>query len=124
MAGNLVDSFDGYIREIPQNKNIIIPSSRSLYGTIKTDQGWKKISVDKCLNTAFRNSAKELYSQKDSIESCNEKVFKSETNKQIFSEVKQFADNGLMNSTNTSELRQIKTSFKVGKLKDNDDIDF
>ena len=118
MAGNLVDSFDGYIREIPQNKNIIIPNQKSLYGNVKTDQGWKKVSVDKCLNTAFRNSAKELYSQKESIQNCNEKVFKSETNKQIFSEVKQFADNGLVNSTNGDDLRQIKTSFKVGKLKE------
>ena len=80
------------------------------------------MAVDRCLNTAFKSSAKELYKKKESIDIHNEKVFKSETNEQIFSEVQQFAKNGFANSTNNDDLRQIKSSFKVGKLKE--EIDF
>jgi len=116
MAGNLVDSFDNYIRENSQNQNIVIPSCNSQYGNIKTERGWEKVPVDKCLNKAFKHSAKELYKKKESIQNCNEKVFKSETNQQIFSEVKQFANNGL--NGNNEETRQLKSSFKIGKLKD------
>lgn len=122
MAGNLIDSFDNYIREKPENRNIVIPNQKSIYGNVKTETGWKKMAVDRCLNTAFKSSAKELYKKKESIDSHNEKVFKSETNEQIFSEVQQFAKNGLTNSTNNDDLRQIKSSFKVGKLKE--EIDF
>ena len=76
------------------------------------------MSVDRCLNRAFKSSANELYTRKEEINTHNERVFKSDTNQEIFSEVKQFADNGLVNSTNGDDLRQIKTSFKVGKLKE------
>ena len=116
MAGNLVDSFDNYIRENPENQNIVIPSCNSQYGNIKTDKGWEKVSLDKCLNKAFKRSANELYNKKETIQNCNEKVFKSETNKQIFSEVKHFVHNGL--SGNNDDIRQIKSSFKLSKLKD------
>ena len=114
MAGNLIGSFDNYIRESPENQNISIPEPKSLYGNVKTDYGWKKISADRCLNTAFKNSAKELYIHKEEIDECNDKVFKNVTNKQIFNEVKQFGISGL--SGNSDNLRQIKTSFKVNKL--------
>ena len=121
MAGNLIGSFDDYIRETPENQNISIPEPKSLYGNVKTDRGWKKISADRCLNTAFKNSAKELYTHKEEIDECNEKVFKNATNKQIFNEVKQFGISGL--SGNSDDLRQIKTSFKVNKL-EKKEIDF
>ena len=45
-------------------------------------------------------------------------VFVSENNRSVFNEVKHFADNGLINIVNTDDLRQVKTSFKVSKLKD------
>ena len=119
MAGTFIDSFDKYIRELPENQNIVIPHHKSIFGTIQTDQGWKRMSADRCLNRAFKNSAKELYTHKEAIDNHNELVFKSLTNKQIFSEVKQFGITGL--EGNSDDLRQIKTSFKIGKLKE---IDF
>ena len=117
-AGNLINSFDNYIREIPENQNIIIPHHKSTFGNIKTEAGWKKMSADRCLNRAFKSSANELYNRKEEIDNHNKQVFKSATNKQIFSEVKQFGVNGL--SGNSDEIRQIKTTFKIGKLKEID----
>ena len=121
MAGTFIDSFDKYIRENPENLNIIIPHHKSTFGTIQTEQGWKKMSTDRCLNRAFKSSANELYTHKEAINNHNELVFKSLTNKQIFSEVKQFGITGL--EGNSDEIRQIKTSFKIGKLKETE-IDF
>ena len=116
MAGTFIDSFDKYIRENPENQNIIIPHHKSTFGTIQTGQGWKKMSTDRCLNRAFKSSANELYNRKEEIDNHNKQVFKSATNKQIFSEVKQFGITGL--EGNSDEIRQIKTSFKIGKLKE------
>ena len=116
MAGNFVDSFDNYIREIPENQNIIIPHHKSTFGNIKMETGWKKMSADRCLNRAFKSSANELYNRKEEINNHNKEVFKSLTNKQIFSEVKQFGITGL--EGNSDEIRQIKTTFKIGKLKE------
>ena len=115
MAGNLICLFDNYIRENPQNQNIIIPEPKSLYGNVKTAIGWKKESVDRCLNKAFKNSAKELYIRKEAIDNHNKKVFESKINREIFSEVKPFSINGF--AANTIEVQKIKTSFKVDKLK-------
>ena len=115
MAGNLVNSFDNYIRENPQNQNIIIPDPKSLYADIKTENGWEKKSADRCLNKAFKNSANELYIRKEAINNHNKKVFESKINREIFSEVKQFSINGF--AANTIEVQKIKTSFKVDKLK-------
>ena len=117
-AGNLINSFDNYIRENPENQNIVIPHHKSIFGNIKTETGWKKMSVDRCLNRAFKSSANELYNRKEEIDNHNKQVFKSLTNKQIFSEVKQFGVNGL--SGNSDEIRQIKTSFKIDKLKESE----
>ena len=117
-AGNLINSFDRYIRETPENQNIIIPDSKSLYGTVRTPLGWEKVSADDCLNTAFKQTATELYNRKDAMGSYNDKIFKSVNNNSVFNEVRDFAKNGLINSVNSLDLRQIKTSFKVAKLKD------
>ena len=117
-AGNLINSFDRYIRETPENQNIIIPDSKSLYGTVRTPLGWEKVSADDCLNTAFKHTAAELYNRKEAMGSYNDKIFKSVNNNIVFNEVRDFAKNGLTNSVNSSDLRQIKTSFKVAKLKD------
>ena len=117
MAGNLIDSFDNYIREKPENKNVIIPNSKCLYAEIKKENGWKKVCIDRCLNQAFKSSANELYNKKEEINNQNDKVFKSETNEEIFSEVKHFANKGFNHGTLPEELRKIKSSFKINKLK-------
>jgi len=117
-AGSLINSFDNYVREIPENQNIIIPDPKSLYGNIKTELGWEKVSADQCLNKAFKKSANELYNRKEALNTHNNKMFVSEANRSVFKEVKSFADNGLINATITDDIRQIKTSYKVSKLKD------
>ena len=117
MAGNLINLFDNYIRENSENNNLLIPDSKCIYAEIKITDGWEKVSVEKSLNKAFKKSANELYKKKEEIDTQNERVFKSNINKQIFSEVKHFGINGLNNCEYANELRKIKTNFKISKLK-------
>ena len=122
MAGNLITSFDNYIRETPENSNLRIPDSKCLYAEVKIDNGWEKTSVDRSLNKAFKSSASELYNKKEEIDTANERVFQSAANEDIFSEVKQFAKKGFEHKFG-NELRKVQTSFKVSKLK-NKNVDF
>ena len=117
MAGNLITSFDNYIRETPENSNLRIPDSKCLYAEVKIENGWEKTSVDRSLNKAFKSSASELYNKKEEIDTANERVFQSSANNDIFSEVKQFAKKGFEHSYRGEELRKVQTSFKVSKLK-------
>ena len=123
MAGNLITSFDNYIRETPENSNLRIPDSKCLYAEVKIENGWEKTSVDRSLNKAFKSSASELYNKKEEIDTANERVFQSSANNDIFSEVKQFAKKGFEHSYRGEELRKVQTSFKVSKLK-NKNVDF
>ena len=122
-AGKLITSFDDYIRENIKNRNIIIPNSKCLYCEKKTLTGWEKVEIDECLNSAFKNSAEELYTRKDEIEECNDKVFQFQSNIDVFSEVKQFAKRGFNHCKYPDDLRKIKSGYKIGKLRDryNDD---
>lgn len=124
MAGNLISSFDNYIRENPENNNLIIPDSKCLYAETKIEDGWEKTSIDRSLNKAFKNSAKELYTRKEEIDSSNNRVFTSGTNKEIFSEVKQFSNKGFNHYHSQDDLRQVKTSFKISKLKNKKTNDY
>jgi hypothetical protein len=117
MAGNLITSYDNYIRETPENNNLRIPDSKCLYSEVKIDNGWEKTSVDRSLNKAFKSSASSLYNKKEEIDTVNERVFQSETNNDIFSEVKQFSKKGFEHSYHGEELRKVQTGFKVSKLK-------
>ena len=60
---------------VSPNKNIIIPNSKCLYTEVKTEKGWEKKETGEALNKSFKNSAKNLYNSKQSIESTNPKVF-------------------------------------------------
>lgn len=122
MAGNLITSFDNYIRETPENNNLMIPDSKCLYAEVKIENGWEKVSIDRSLNKAFKSSASELYNKKEEINETNERVFKS-INTKIFSEVKQFANKGFIHGCG-EELRQVKTDFKLSKLKNKVILDF
>jgi hypothetical protein len=125
MSGTMVNSFDNYIREKPENKTLTISDSKCLYAEAKKPEGWKKVSVDRSLNQAFKTSAKHLYGMKDDINFCNEKVFASDINNEIFSEVKQFSNKGFeyrKHETDSIEsykddLRKIKSECKINKLK-------
>ena len=123
MAGNLVTSFDNYIRETPENNNLRIPDSKCLYAEVKIKNGWEKTSIDRSLNKAFKSSANQLYNKKEEINNHNERVFASEINQDIFSEIKQFSGKGFEHSYNPTELRKVQTNFKISKLKNKNEID-
>jgi len=124
MAGDLITSFDNYIREIPENNNLLIPDSKCLYAETRIENGWEKQAIDQCLNKAFKSSAKELYKRKEEINETNKLVFESATNDNIFKEVGYFAKSGFDNRPDGNELRQIKSKFKVSKLKNKVILDF
>ena len=124
MAGNLITSFDNYIREKPENNNLLIPDAKCMYAETRIKNGWEKVSIEKSLNKAFKKSANELYNKKEEIDNHNDRVFKSNANKQIFSEVKQFGINGFNYAQSPDELRKVKTEFKISKLKNKIDLDF
>ena len=124
MAGDLITSFDNYIREEPENNNLLIPDAKCLYAETRIENGWEKKSIDYSLNKAFKSSANELYTRKKEINDTNDKVFKSDTNKEIFLEVKQFADKGFSHYPTSEELRKVKTNFKLSKLKNKVILDF
>ena len=126
MAGNLVTSFDKYIRETPENNNFRIHDSKCLYAEVRIPGGWEKTSIDRSLNKAFKNSANQLYNKKEEINIANGRVFASEINQDIFSEIKQFSGKGFEHSYNPTELRKILTGYKISKLKNKNknEIDF
>ena len=124
MAGDFITSFDNYIREEPENNNLVIPDSKCLYAETRITNGWEKKSIDYSLNKAFKSSANELLNRKEEINETNERVFNSDTNKQIFSEVKHFANKGFCHYPTGEELRKVKSNFKLSKLKNKVILDF
>ena len=132
-AGEFINLVNKYIREVPENDNFNIPDSKGLYAEIKTETGMEKVSIDRYLEKSFKSSAKTILSKKESINDQNERVFKSETNKSIFSEVKGFADNGFRHTPKNcvGTPRQVKSGYKIGMInnigmlkKENVEIDF
>jgi hypothetical protein len=120
-AGEMVISYDNILREIPENQNIFIPNLRSTHIEVKTDSGWEKKEIEQVLDTTFKTSAERLYNTKESIEAVNNNVFKHEKNKNIFNEVKQFAECGFKHSHSQSygagDQRKVKKSYKIAKTK-------
>ena len=123
MAGNYILSTDDCVCENRQNRNVVIPNIKSSYGEVKTHNGWKKMSVTKCLDISLKNTAKLLTDQRDSME-LHVGGFKNTVTKGIFSEVKQFALKGLRHSTHGSrEVGELKNSLKINKLKNREVLD-
>ena len=125
-AGELIISFDKYIREAPENRNISIPDPKGIYANVKTTEGWEMHPIEKVLNKGFKKSANLLYDTKNSINDHNTRVFESNTNKSIFTEIKDFANKGFKHSKyGDTKSRQVKTSYKISKLKKKQEpIDF
>ena len=117
MAGDLITSFDNYIREEPENNNLVIPDSKCLYAEIKTSEGWEKESIDIFLNTSFKDRANKIYNKKEEINIHNERVFKNTNNVGVFSELKQFGNKGFGHSYSGKNLRTVRTNYKLNKLK-------
>ena len=121
-AGQMVISYDDLMRENPENRNIIVPSAKSLYTEVKTENGWEKQEIDEALNNSFKNSAKKLYDTKNSIIAVDKRVLREDENNQLFKEVKLFAKTGLNYKNSTYRFgdddRKIRSRYKIGKLKD------
>lgn len=128
-AGEFINLVNRYIRDVPENDNFSIPDPKGLYAEIKTETGMERVPIDRYLEKSFKSSAKTILDKKESINEQNDRVFKSETNQSIFSEVKGFAKDGFRHTPSNciGTPRQVKSSYKVGMLKknkSNEPIDF
>ena len=121
-AGEFINLVNRYIREVPENDNFNIPDPKGLYAEIKTNKGIEKVSIDRYLEKSFKSSAKTILDKKDSINEQNDRVFKSETNKEIFLEVKGFAKDGFRHTPSNciGTPRQVRSGYKIGMLKNYD----
>lgn len=123
-AGKMVVGFDKLISQNPENNNIIIPNERSMYAEVKKPNGWEKEDLDEALNICLKNSAKELFKQKNLLEKhdivlTNKSKF-DESNT-IFDNVKKFSEIGFSHhdskTSGTISQRKLKKALKLGKLK-------
>ena len=69
ISGNVVIEYQKMLREIPENRNLIIPSWRSPRALIKTpgNDGFIKMEIGEALDTSFRNTAKILFEKINEI---------------------------------------------------------
>ena len=119
-AGKLIKSFYKIICQDESNKNVILTDERSIVGKIKSGNRWKKEHSEEIVEMAFKNSAIHLHNTRGIIDKQNPKVFKMDSNKKVFNEVGHFSKRGFKennsNPAEPSELRRIKTGFKVALL--------
>jgi hypothetical protein len=125
-AGEFINLVNQYIREIPENDNFVIKDHKSIYAEIKTPSGMKKVPIDRYLEKSFKSSAKTILDKKETINEHNELVFKSENNQEIFSEVKGFAKDGFKHTPKNcvGTPRQVRTSYKIGMFKNENQLNF
>ena len=106
------------------NTRITICKEREVYHKILIKEKEQKTSIDHSLNKAFKSSANQLYNKKEEINTANERVLKNKTVDGMFSEIDNFAGRGFRNSYNPTDLRTVRSNFKVSKLKNKVETDF
>ena len=69
ISGNVVIEYQKMLRELPENRNLIIPSWRSPRALIKTpgSDEFIKMEIGEALDTSFRNTAKILFEKINEI---------------------------------------------------------
>jgi hypothetical protein len=121
-AGDLIVMMENYIQENKVNRNFIIPDYKSVIGYIKSNEDWDITGIDNPLNQQFKETAGILCDKRNDIETVNDKVFKNNTNCEIFQHVKQFKKKGFgyngENERGGQKAKVIKSNFKITKLKE------
>jgi len=125
MAGELINKYDRLLMKTPENNNLVIPDSKCLYAEAKIENGWEKVSIVDSLNSSFKDRADRISKKQTDINTANERVFKNETNKEIFKEVDRFAKKGFGHAMyGDSKRNKVKTDHKINKLKNKITVDF
>jgi hypothetical protein len=88
IAGKLLTCFEERVKQNPQNKNTKLRSINSDYGIIKTDQGNKKVKIEKFLDSCIKNTAQNLNKKKSEIRTRDRET------KGILKEVNTYAEYG------------------------------
>ena len=107
----------------PENDNLRIHDSKCLYAEVRIPGGWEKEPFG-VLNSLFKDRARQLYNKKEEINNYNERVFKNKIVNGMFSEIDNFANRGFRHSYNPTDLRIVRSNFKVSKLKNKVECDF
>jgi hypothetical protein len=124
-AGELVIMMEKYIQENEANRNFVIPDYRSAIGYIKQEKDWEIVNVEKPLSIQFKETAGILCDKKEEIDNVNDKVFKNNTNCEIFQHVKHFNNKGFEHVMyGDQKLKVIKSKYKLTKLKNKSICDF
>jgi hypothetical protein len=124
-AGNLIIMVENYVQEDLANRNFVIPDFKSFIGYTKNEKNWDIVGIDNPLNQQFKETAGILYDKKEEIDNVNDKVFKNNTNSEIFKHVKYFNKEGFYyNPHGDHKIKAIKSNYKITKLKNKTVCDF
>jgi len=106
VSGDMVVDFHKMIREVPENRNLVVKHEKRQTALIKRDDGdFEKEEIDAALLESFKNTSTHLYNTMSDIESNQTAPFKRDT-KEIHNRVHDLTRHG----------------FTVGRWKDDDTV--
>jgi hypothetical protein len=123
MAGDFITRYEKMLMRTPENDNLRIHDSKSMYAEVRITGGWEKEPLG-VLNDSFKDRASKLYNKKEEINNHNERVLKNKTVDGMFTEFGNFSNRGFRHSYNATDNRIVRTNFKVSKLKNKVECDF
>ena len=119
ISGNVVIEYQKMLREIPENRNLIIPSWRSPRALIKTpgSNEFIKMEIGEALDTSFRNTAKMLLEKIDEIKEVRG-GFSNEQTHEMHNLVKFLGSHGIKFAPfgQTHNRNEVKRRFKAANM--------
>jgi len=105
IAGNMVSDYQKMIREVPENRNLMVGHERRQTAKIKRDEKFEVEEMNEALQEAFKNTSGHFYDKMSEIEENQTRPFKRDT-KEIHKKVNDLKNHG----------------FAVGRWKDEDKV--
>lgn len=115
-AGKLVTTFHGLVNENPNNHNIKLKNTKSMVTQILSNNGWSKQPTHDIIDQTIKTRAGQLVTFKESIEECNQKVFKSEKNRKTWKHIESFEVDGRDHHGPNDNTRRLRTNVRVALL--------
>ena len=121
ISGNVVIEYQKMLREIPENRNLIIPSWRSPRALIKTpgNDEFIKMEIGEALDTSFRNTAKILFEKINEIKELRG-GFSNEQTHEMHNLVKFLGSHGIKFAPfgQTHNRNEVKRRYKAINMAD------
>ena len=119
ISGNTVIEYQKMLREIPENRNLIIPSWRSPCALIKTpgSDEFVKMEIGEALDTSFRNTAKILFEKINEIKELRG-GFSNEQTHEMHNLVKFLGSHGIKFAPfgQTHNRNEVKRRYKAANM--------